>query len=138
MTRAELAGVMDRVFEECRALRNAGQQEYARREENALANFERVAERCDITREKALMVYAEKHLDGIHSWINGHRSQRESVKGRINDAIVYLCILRGMVEELENQPAIPGLIISGNITATPTGPSFFMADIPDGCGGSDY
>lgn len=92
---------MDRVFEECRALRDAGQKEYARREENALANFERVAERVGVSREKVLMVYLEKHMDGIHAWINGHRSQRESVKGRINDAIVYLTILRGMVEDAE-------------------------------------
>lgn len=92
---------MDRVFEECRALRDAGQKEYARREENALANFERVAERVGVSREKVLMVYLEKHMDGIHAWINGHRSQRESVKGRINDAIVYLTILCGMVEDAE-------------------------------------
>lgn len=102
MTRAEMAAVMDRVFDECRALRDAGQQEYARREENAFANFERIAERLDVSREAVLMVYLEKHLDGIHAWVNGHRSQRESVKGRINDAIVYLCLLRGMVEEAES------------------------------------
>lgn len=101
MTREEMAVVMDRVFDECRALRDAGQKEYARRESNAFANFERVAERVGISREQALMVYLEKHLDGIHAWVNGHRSQRESVKGRINDAIVYLCLLRGMVEERE-------------------------------------
>lgn len=101
MTREQLAAVMDRVFEECRALRDAGQKEYARREENALANFERVAERVGVSREKVLMVYLEKHMDGIHAWITGHRSQRESVKGRINDAIVYLTILRGMVEDAE-------------------------------------
>lgn len=102
MTRAEIAQVMDKVFAECQRLRDAGQQEYARREENAFANFERVGERIGISREQALMVYLEKHLDGIHAWVNGHRSQRESVRGRINDAIVYLCLLRGMVEEAES------------------------------------
>lgn len=101
MTKAETAQVMDKVFAECQGLRDAGQKEYARREENAFANFERVGERIGISREQALMVYLEKHLDGIHAWVNGHRSQRESVKGRINDAVVYLCLLRGMVEEAE-------------------------------------
>lgn len=101
MTREQMAVLMDQVFKECQALRDAGQKEYARKEANAFANFERVAERVGITREQALMVYLEKHLDGIHAWVNGHRSQRESVKGRINDAIVYLCLLRGMVEERE-------------------------------------
>lgn len=99
MTKADMAAVMERVFEECKELRGAGQAEYAHREENAFANFERVGERLGISREQCLLVYMEKHLDGIHSYVQGHKSQRESVTGRINDAIVYLCLLRGMVEE---------------------------------------
>lgn len=101
MTRAEMAEVMDQVFEECRSLREAGQKEYAHDEDNAFANFERVAERTGLRRESVLLVYAEKHIDGIHAHAKGHVSQRESVKGRINDLIVYLCLLRGMVEEGE-------------------------------------
>jgi hypothetical protein len=104
MTRQRLAEVMAMLFTECEALRGAGQQEYARREENAFANFERVAERLGISREQVLMVYLEKHLDGIHAWIGGHRSQREGVRGRIQDAIVYLVLLAGMVEEMEDAP----------------------------------
>ncbi|HEX6940220.1 MAG TPA: hypothetical protein VF158_12470 [Longimicrobiales bacterium] len=50
MTRAEMAQVMDRVFAECQGLRDAGQREYAHRETNAFANFERVAERLGISR----------------------------------------------------------------------------------------
>jgi hypothetical protein len=99
MTKDELAIVMESVFEECRGLRGAGQKEYAHRDENAFANFERVAERLGITREQCLLVYMEKHLDGIHSYVQGHTSQRESVSGRINDMIVYGIILRGMVDE---------------------------------------
>jgi len=99
MTRNEVATEMEKVFEECKELRTAGQAEYARREENAFANFERVGERLKISREKTLLCYLEKHLDGIHAHCDGHESQRESVLGRINDAIVYLCLLRGMVVE---------------------------------------
>jgi hypothetical protein len=101
MTREQQARVMEAVFAECHALRGEGQKEYARRESNAFANFERIAERMGLHREEVLMVYCEKHLDGIHAWINGHRSQRESVKGRINDVIVYMTLLRGMVEEAD-------------------------------------
>lgn len=100
-SKAAVAVVMDRVFDECRGIRGAGQAEYAHRDENAFANFERVAERLGMKREAVLMVYAEKHLDGIHSWIQGHKSQRESVKGRINDVIVYLVLLRAMAESSE-------------------------------------
>lgn len=99
MKKSEMAEVMDQVFKECGGLREAGQQEYAHKDEEAFANFNRVAERLGIDRKAVLMVYAEKHIDGIHSFIKGHKSQREDVRGRINDVIVYMCLLRGMIEE---------------------------------------
>ena len=38
-----------------------------------------------------------------HSFLSrGHKSQREDVTGRLTDAIVYLCILWGMIEEDKN------------------------------------
>ena len=83
-------------------MRAAGQKEYARKSSNAFANFERVSDYIDSTREKVLMVYLLKHIDGISSFGNGHKSQREDVRGRITDAIVYLCLLWGMIEE-ENE-----------------------------------
>lgn len=103
MTRQQMVEVMKDVFDECHALRGAGQAEYAHADANAFANFERTAEEVGISREKVLWIFAMKHKDGIAAWINGHRSQRESVKGRINDLIVYMTLLRGMIEEIEEQ-----------------------------------
>lgn len=91
--------VMEKVFEECRQLRGAGQLEYAHRGENAFANFERTGKDVDLSREKVLWVFAMKHRDGIASYLKGHTSQREDVRGRINDLIVYLVLLRGMLDE---------------------------------------
>lgn len=93
-----MAKIMEGVFGECHMLRKAGQKEYAGGD-NAFGNFERLASRLLISKEKVLLVYLSKHLDGIDAYVNGHVSQREGVEGRINDAIVYLCLLRGMVEE---------------------------------------
>ena len=73
----------------------------ARKKSNAFANFERVAEYIGSSREKVLMVYLLKHIDGIASFVNGHKSQREDVRGRITDAIVYLCLLWGMIDNEE-------------------------------------
>lgn len=102
MTQQQLSDLIENtIFPRIRELRDAGQAEYARRNENAFANFERVAEKLGLSREKVLEVYASKHDDGITAWIDGHRSQREDVRGRIADRIVYLCILWGMVEESE-------------------------------------
>lgn len=100
-SRAWLAEIQDLVFDECRDLRDAGQKEYAHDEGNAFANFERLAEDLGLDRKQVLWVYLRKHLDGILAFIRGHRSQREDVRGRINDAIVYLTLLRGMVDAEE-------------------------------------
>ena len=50
-----------------------------------------------------LLVYLLKHIDGICSYVKGHKSQREDVRGRMTDVIVYICLLWGMVEEEENE-----------------------------------
>jgi hypothetical protein len=101
MTQAEMMETMELVFSECDALRAAGQQEYAHTQSNSFANFERLADDLDMDRKAVLWVYAMKHRDGIAAHIKGHKSQRENVRGRINDLIVYLCLLRGMVDEEE-------------------------------------
>lgn len=105
MTQLEMADVMDTVFAECDALRNAGQKEYAHEADNAFRNFEQIGKELHLSREQVLWVYAKKHIDGVIAYINGHRSQRESVRGRINDLIVYLCLLRGMCDEAERSAA---------------------------------
>ena len=87
------------IMMEVKKTRDAGQKEYAHTEENVFANFERVAENLNISREQALMVYLIKHIDGINAWIKGHKSQREDITGRIKDAIVYLCLLWGMAND---------------------------------------
>lgn len=109
MKASEFRGLMDEIFNECKKLREAGLKEYAHDEEEVLANFKRVGADLDLEMTEVLMVYMLKHLDGIKAWVKGHRSQRENVRGRINDAIVYLMLLRAMVEELEGQEATDGL-----------------------------
>ena len=81
--------------------REDGQKEYARNIDNVFANFQRVGKYVGILQEQVLMVYLLKHIDGIMAYVNGHKSQREGVEGRITDAIVYLLLLRVMVEENE-------------------------------------
>ena len=80
-------------------MREEGQKEYARKQSNAFANFDRVADYIGSSREQVLITYLLKHIDGITSFVNGHHSQREDVRGRITDAIVYLCLLWGMIND---------------------------------------
>jgi len=89
----------EKIWKELQQARDAGQKEYAHHNDNVFANFERVAERLNISPKKVLMVYLLKHIDGITAYIEGHKSQREDVRGRITDSIVYLILLWGMIEE---------------------------------------
>lgn len=99
MKKSQVALVMAKVFEECGGLRSAGQKEYAYNDEEAFSNFIRVAADLGITKEMALLTYFLKHKDGVVAHVKGHTSQREDVRGRINDMIVYLCLLRAMIDE---------------------------------------
>ena len=94
--------IVQHQIDEVLKIRDAGQKEYARTEDNVFANFERVASYTGVSREAVLIVYLLKHIDGIMAYVNGHKSQREDVSGRITDAIVYLLLFRGMIEDGQN------------------------------------
>ena len=91
--------IQEEILPQVLKTRDAGQKEYAHDVENVFANFERIANALDTSREKVLMVYLLKHIDGISAYSKGHRSQRESFRGRITDAIVYLMLLWAMSRE---------------------------------------
>ena len=103
MNYSQMDCLIKETIDEIIKTRDAGQKEYAHSEDNVFANFERVAELTDVNREKVLLVYLLKHIDGISAHIKGHKSQRENVVGRITDAVVYLLLLRGMVFENEEE-----------------------------------
>ena len=99
MTKPKMDKLMKEIFVIINKTRDEGQAEYARADEDVFANFRRVGSYTGQPKEAVLMTYFMKHIDGIASHINGHTSQREDVTGRITDAIVYLCLLWGMVDE---------------------------------------
>ena len=98
-----MSNLMNEIWSQVQQTRDDGQKEYAHTEDNVFANFDRVGSLLSITSEKTLMVYLLKHIDGITAYIAGHKSQREDVRGRIKDAIVYLMLLWAMVEERDEK-----------------------------------
>lgn len=103
MTRQDMALVLQELQKQEDWLREQGQKEYAHEEDNAFANFERIANRFpNITREQVLVVYLLKHIDGIIEYVrNPTHEQRDSIYGRIGDARVYLALLFGMFKDRE-------------------------------------
>ena len=106
MHRQEMKILMDQIFKTIQKTREEGQKEYAREQNNAFANFERIADSLNISKEEVLLVYLLKHIDGICSYVKGHRSQREDVRGRITDVIVYFCLLWGKIDKNEESRRI--------------------------------
>jgi len=66
--------------------------------QNAFANFEGIAADIQLPREKILWVYFTKHLYSIRNYLNGGTSS-EPIAGRIDDAILYLVLLKAMLTE---------------------------------------
>lgn len=96
--------VLAEVFDHLKHLTQSKGQEYAGQEgaNNMHANFDRLATKLHLIPEKVLWVYTTKHLDSIENWINeigspAARKLSEPMEGRIDDAILYLILLRGMV-----------------------------------------
>lgn len=100
MRKVDYDNVFNGILEELKVTREAGQKEYAHGAvDDVFNNFNRLAGDLDIDRKKVLWVYFNKHRDGIAAYLKGHVSQREDVRGRIKDSIVYLMLLWGMIEE---------------------------------------
>ena len=102
MNYKKMSNLMNHIWKEVQQTRDEGQKEYAHTDDNVFANFDRVGSLLSISSEKTLMVYLLKHIDGITAYLAGHKSQREDVRGRIKDAIVYLMLLWAMIEERES------------------------------------
>ena len=88
---------MTKILDKVQKTRNDGQLEYAAKD-NVFADFDDTAELTGSTREMVLLTFLNKHIRGIAAYVKGHESQREDVRGRITDAIVYLCLLWAMVD----------------------------------------
>jgi predicted AAA+ superfamily ATPase len=97
MRHEEMLSLIEAIFNKVKSIHTEGQKEYAMNENNVFANFQRIANQTNIDQKMVLWIYLMKHIDGIASYIKGHKSQRENVRGRLTDAIVYLCILWGMI-----------------------------------------
>ena len=90
---------LKRIWKEILETFLAGQKEYAHEKINPFRQFQEIGRELSFPQEKILWVFFKKHCDGILAHLNGHKSQREDVRGRIKDAIIYLLILWMMLDQ---------------------------------------
>lgn len=100
MTFDEFEVVANVAINNMRKLMASKGREYARTEDR-FDNFNRLAADLSMSRDKVLLVYLTKHMDAIKNYVNTGNSVSEPIQGRILDALNYLLLLYGMVEERE-------------------------------------
>jgi len=87
------------LWAECVKMRDTKGRKYSH-EKDRFANFNRLANELGISNVTVGWVYLKKHLDSIASYVkDGKTYSTESIRGRIVDAIVYLTLIGGMIEE---------------------------------------
>ena len=109
----------DELWQECVKMRDTKGKEYSHTEDR-FSNFKRLANELCLPPETIGCIYAKKHLDSISSYIKiGKEHSTESIRGRIVDAIVYLTLIGGMIQEKEWKIAEAGPV--GDYLATHIG-----------------
>jgi hypothetical protein len=99
MTFEDFDAFTEDIISKVKHMRDTKGKEYAR-SENRFDNFNRLANDLNLNRNKVWQVYFTKHLDSIKSYIDNNREfSNESIQDRIVDAITYLILLAGMIEE---------------------------------------
>jgi hypothetical protein len=94
--------VLEELQAECRHLLTTKGVDYSGKEDRFL-NFKANAERLGMTKYQIWAVYFAKHIDAIFNAIkndpNAPKTTSESIDTRIQDAICYLTLFYGMLEE---------------------------------------
>lgn len=100
MTLEEFSKFQNELFNDVHEMHLSKGTEYAN-DKDRFANFNRIASEIDLNRKQVLYVYLKKHLDAIGFFCKTSYVESEPIRGRIIDAINYLTLLAGMIEEEE-------------------------------------
>jgi len=97
MTSTEFVNILTETLTRLIQLSKTKGAEYAHSTDQ-LANFKRLSQRLSLAPERVLLVYLTKHLDAIENYIrNPTQDLSEPIESRIDDAILYLCLLKALI-----------------------------------------
>lgn len=115
MNKHQFVSLLENTYKSLLELTATKGEEYSR-DVDQLANFKRQSVELGISPEQVLQVYLNKHLDSIKSFIKTQKVLSEPIEGRIDDAILYLILLKGLLEDGRNPQNLPtGRTLSGGI-----------------------
>jgi hypothetical protein len=90
------------VLPMCEKIRSSKGKNYSG-QDDCLANFKRTGEALHLDPMVVLMVFLTKHMDAIASYVSGkYLDDGEPIEFRIYDAINYLFLLLGLIQEKKN------------------------------------
>lgn len=103
MNKTEFLQILTSGHDRMVGLTRSKGEEYSSSDDQ-LGNFRRLAEQTGLTMPQVWLVLFTKHLDAIRTWIKDEatgtkRERSEPIEGRIEDAILYLYLLRAVVED---------------------------------------
>ena len=98
MTNQELLEMAKKLFQKCLDTLESKGRVYSGRVD-AFRNFTGIADELGINRKTVWWVYFRKHIDAIGTYISCDYKDPEPIEGRIVDAINYLILLYGMIEQ---------------------------------------
>ena len=73
--------------------------DYTGGNEDRLNNFKESARALNLTDLEVWAVYFLKHIAAITTYVKDGKVQSENIKGRIDDAINYLYLLEGLIDD---------------------------------------
>lgn len=95
----------DKIFTECAAILEAKGPDYSGLQDR-LKNFKEVAAKYDVSAEAAVMIYYEKHMQAVSTYIKSGKLTGEPIREKIKDLINYLVLLGAIIEDNETQQKI--------------------------------
>lgn len=118
MNTDKMYAILRDTFDNLTVLSCTKGKEYAGSDDR-LANFKRLGADLGMDPRAVLWVYLTKHLDAIRSYLRRGHVLSEPIEGRIDDAILYLVLLKCLDIEKRLQggsglPIIPDQPLEGN------------------------
>ncbi len=109
----EFAKILEETYLHLKSLTNTKGREYGGPEgaDNRHSNFDRLSTKLNIHPMKILQVFLTKHLDAIDTYVReidapARETYSEPIEGRIDDALLYLVLLKAMVERYRELPPL--------------------------------
>ena len=99
MNHQTFEGIIDQTFMTMHNLTASKGIEYANSDDQ-VANFKRLSGELGLSPEAVNLVFLTKHIDSIKNFVrSGGESESEPIIGRIDDAILYLILLKSIITE---------------------------------------